>query len=81
MQLSRVLHKEWIRHECEHGIGAAEFREAALLRRIVDGRKTSRRPAGDCHCGVCELIYERLRIAGSAGISRGTEHQGRKRCC
>ena len=46
MQLRGVLDVERIRHEGEHRIGAAEFREAALLGRIVDGRQTSRRPAG-----------------------------------
>jgi hypothetical protein len=56
MQLSCVLDKERIRHEGERRISAAEFRDAAFLGWIVDGCKTSRRPAGGSHEGARELV-------------------------
>ncbi len=81
MQLRGVFDEERIRHESEHRIGAVEFRETACLGRIVDGRKTSRRPTGSSRGGLRKLIHERLCVAGSAGISGSAENQGRKRCC
>ena len=63
-----VLDKEWIWHEGEHRVGAAELGEATVLGRIVDGRKTSRGPAGGSHGGARELIKEGLRVARTAGI-------------
>jgi len=61
VQLGCVLDEERIRHEGECGIGAPQPGKTALLRRIVDGRQTSRRPVGDRHCRLGELIEERLR--------------------
>ncbi len=81
MQLSGVLHKERIRYQGERRISTAEFRDAAFLGWIVDGCKTSRRPAGGTHEGARELIQEGPRVAGTAWISGRTEHQNRSRRC
>jgi hypothetical protein len=79
MQFRRVLDEESIRHEGERRIGTAEFRQAALLGRVVDGSKASRRPTRCGGGGGGKLINELLSVSRSAWVSRSAEYESSNR--
>ena len=82
MQACGMLDEERIRHESQHGIGAAELRDPALLGRVIDRGETARlaiRRRPPRRRG--KFVDERLGVPCRARISRCAEHQGRQRTC
>ena len=81
MQARAVLDEERIGHESQHGIGAAEFGQTALLGRVIDRCETSCRPSRGGRGRRREFVDERLGVACRARIAWCAEHQGRHCTC
>ncbi len=75
-----MLNKKRIGHERQYGIRSPEFRQAPLIRGVVNCCQASRRPPGRLDGCPGKLIDERLCIASTPRVTGGTEHQGRNRC-
>jgi hypothetical protein len=75
VQFGPMLNVKGVRNERERRIGSAKFGDPTLFRRIVDGRQTSRRPAGARGRGGGKLLDKRLRVPRCAGVTGGAEHQ------